>query len=109
MVINFYNTFCTGITAITPAGEIRVCAICILASMDLPARGIITNTKQFNGEHGCLYCEHPGIPCPNNHCVRCWPRIDCSTRTHCDIIQCAESAVLSGSPVRLMSVVTFYM
>lgn len=97
-----HRILCTGIAAKTPAGEIKVHAICILASMDLPARAIVTNTKQFNGEHGCLYCEHPGVPRPNNHRVRCWPHIECSARTHDGIMECAKDAVLSGNPVRLL-------
>lgn len=32
----------------------------IMAVFDLPARAAATNMKQFNGEHGCLYCLDKG-------------------------------------------------
>ena len=28
---------------------------------DLPARAAATNTKQYNGEYGCLYCLDKGV------------------------------------------------
>jgi hypothetical protein len=28
--------------------------------MDLPAKAAALNIKQFNGEHGCVSCFHPG-------------------------------------------------
>ena len=32
----------------------------LLCSADTPACAIVRNCKQFNGEHGCDWCEHPG-------------------------------------------------
>lgn len=32
----------------------------LTASCDAPARALIQNLKQFNGECGCNYCYHPG-------------------------------------------------
>ncbi|KAJ8666492.1 hypothetical protein QAD02_008154 [Eretmocerus hayati] len=34
-----------------------------IASLDLPARAAAQNVMQYNGEHGCTFCEHPGITC----------------------------------------------
>jgi len=28
--------------------------------MDLPAKASVLNVKQFNGEFGCITCDHPG-------------------------------------------------
>jgi hypothetical protein len=28
--------------------------------MDLPAKAYVTKTKQYNGEFGCITCDHPG-------------------------------------------------
>ena len=28
--------------------------------MDLPAKASVLNVKQFNGEFGCIACDHPG-------------------------------------------------
>lgn len=32
---------------------------------DLPAKAICQGLKQFNGQYGCGYCKHPGIPFRN--------------------------------------------
>jgi hypothetical protein len=34
---------------------------------DSPARAIVRNVKQFNGEHGCDWCEFEGVPVPTNN------------------------------------------
>ena len=91
-----------GVKVTTPQGEQIVRAICPLASMDLPARAIVTNFKQYNGAFGCLYCKHPGIPKADNPRSRCWPLLDCvyDLRETSDILKCARNAVKSGSAVR---------
>ena len=38
-----------------------------LLSADAPARAIVRNVKQFNGEHGCDWCEFPGVAVANNN------------------------------------------
>lgn len=30
----------------------------VMGVFDLPAKAAATNTKQFNGKHGCFYCTH---------------------------------------------------
>ena len=32
-----------------------------LACVDSPARALLQNIKQFNGQFGCSFCEHPGV------------------------------------------------
>jgi hypothetical protein len=32
----------------------------LICSADSPARAIVKNCKQYNGKHGCDWCEHPG-------------------------------------------------
>ena len=32
----------------------------MVLSADSPARAIVRNCKQFNGQHGCDWCECPG-------------------------------------------------
>ena len=34
---------------------------------DSPARAIVKNCKQFNGKHGCDWCEFPGETIENSH------------------------------------------
>lgn len=33
----------------------------IAGTCDLPARALVSNTVQFNGQFGCLKCEQPGV------------------------------------------------
>ena len=44
-----------------------------MVSVDLPARAISLNMKQFNGKHACCYCEDPGVPRTTSHLQRDWP------------------------------------
>lgn len=34
-----------------------------IATLDCPARAAVKNIKQYNGNYGCSYCEHPGETC----------------------------------------------
>ena len=51
---------CAGIMVKTPEGN-KVCrAVLLCATLDLPAKAAVTNTKQWNGEYGCSVCLHKG-------------------------------------------------
>ena len=39
----------------------------LLLSADSPARAIVRNVKQFNGQYGCDWCEFEGVPVTNNN------------------------------------------
>ena len=39
----------------------------LLLSADSPARAVVRNVKQFNGQHGCDWCEFEGVAVPNNN------------------------------------------
>ena len=39
----------------------------LLLSADSPARAIVRNVKQFNGQHGCDWCEFEGVAVPTNN------------------------------------------
>ena len=39
----------------------------LLLSADSPARAIVRNAKQFNGQYGCDWCEFEGVPVPNSN------------------------------------------
>ena len=43
-----------------PHSAIVISAKLVQAVFDLPAKAAATNTKQFNGEYGCLYCTDKG-------------------------------------------------
>lgn len=84
----------------TPAGVITAHARLLLCTVDLPAKAIILNMKQFNGMHGCSYCEDEGTPRASNHLHRNWLYSTTSTqRTHSSIMRNAKKAVRRNSPV----------
>lgn len=45
----------------------------IVMSCDLPARALVLNMKQFNGQHGCHLCEDEGCTTATNRLFRWWP------------------------------------
>ena len=58
---------CTGVEVRSPIGFVRDRAILLLSSLDLPARAIVTNMKQFNGKQSCIYCEQEGTTSERSH------------------------------------------
>ena len=71
-----------------------------MCSVDLPARASVMNMKQFNGKHGCAYCEDEGVPRPTSHLHRNWPYSTTSIpRTHHSIVDNAKSALRSNDAV----------
>ena len=55
----------------------------LMCTLDLPAKAMLLNMKQFNGEYGCTYCKDKGEPRATTHLHRNWPYSTCSTpRSH---------------------------
>lgn len=51
-----------GVTWIDKLGTKRVSKIIFLICVaDAPARALLTNMTQYNGEYGCCHCVHPGV------------------------------------------------
>ena len=76
----------------------------LICSSDSPARAIIRNTKQFNGEYGCDWCEHKGVGV-NNHGgppTRYYPQQNESAQLRTSAKQAAYGieAGLTGKPVK---------
>ena len=72
----------------------------LLCSVDLPARALITNMKQWNGINGCLYCEDRGVTIGGDHLHRYWPYQPSSTsRSRASLLSNAEMAVITGNAV----------
>ena len=44
-----------------------------MCSVDLPARAIVANSKQYNDQYGCIYCESPGVQRDHAPMQRNWP------------------------------------
>ena len=57
IIVSHYITF-AGLTVVTPNGKEKLIrATLLLSSADLPAKSLLSNMKQFNGEKGCSVCE----------------------------------------------------
>ena len=90
----------------TPAGVMVAGAILLCCSVDLPARAMLMNMKQFNGVCGCLYCENEGTIIGSDHLHRYWPQQNFSSqRTHHSVLSNARDAIATGSVVS--NVLTF--
>ena len=89
----------SGITVETPAGSMVARGILLHCSVDLPARAMICNMKQWNGAHGCLYCTEQGTTVGGDHLHRYWPYTISQPRSHTSFLQNAEVATRTGSPV----------
>ena len=62
-------------------------AILMNCSMDLPARAMVMNMKQWNGISGCLYCEDEGTVIGGDHLHRYWPQQESSVaRSHASLL-----------------------
>lgn len=74
--------------------------ILLLCSVDLPARAAITNMKQWNGVHGCLYCEDQGVTLGSDHLHRFWPHMNSSIlRSRTSLLRHAVAAARTGTAV----------
>lgn len=90
----------SGITVQTPAGVMTARAIVLNCSADLPARAMVSNMKQFNGRHGCLYCEEEGTTVGGDHLHRYWPHQTATVpRTHASLLRNAQTATTTGTCV----------
>ena len=89
-----------GITVQTPVGTLEARVILLNSSVDLPARAMVTNMKQWNGINGCLYCEDKGTTVGGDHLHRYWAAKDsCVERSHTSFLRCATDTVSLGTAV----------
>ena len=71
---------------------------------------MLTNSKQFNGEYGCIYCEDSGVSRASAPGVRDWPPSSSLARTHDSIKANALEAVTTGiESVSHLFLVLLYM
>ena len=54
-------------------GRKHIRAAMVVMSCDLPARALVLNMRQFNGQQGCHLCEDPGENAPATPMLRWWP------------------------------------
>lgn len=84
----------------TPDGAMNADAIVINFSVDLPARALVMNMKQWNGISGCLYCEDEGTVVDGDHLHHYWPQqVSSVARSHSSLLKNAETATLTGNTV----------
>ena len=51
----------SGVVVRTPIGLKTFRAMLVMGVFDLPAKAAVLCAKQYNGEHGCAVCVHPGL------------------------------------------------
>ena len=85
----------------TPTGQQKVIkATLLLSSADLPAKSLMANMKQFNGEKGCSVCEDEGKTVGVGGLHRIWPyTMDMILRTHKSVVESIRKVVQTGKPV----------
>ena len=93
----------TGFPVDSPCGPVIAKARLLMCTLDLPAKAIVLNMKQFNGQYGCTYCEDEGVPRASTHLHRNWPYSTSSVaRTHDAILRNARESVENKAPVCVM-------
>ena len=85
-----------GTTLHTPVGTKTIRGKLLLGVFDMPAKALVLNTKQFNGEYGCSTCLHLGV---HKNGSRIYLPLECEMRTNTMMLQCAEKAVKRATPV----------
>ena len=99
MVSCLYLFGTLGISVISDSGTRTVHAGLLMCSVDLPARCLCSNMKQFSGKYGCVYCKNPGVPRDGMPMVRDWPPGNQELRTHTSFVEDAREAVSCGEAV----------
>jgi hypothetical protein len=81
--------------------EKRITVSANLCICDAPARSLLQNFTQFNGQYGCGFCKHPGKRVhKGSGSVQVYP-LTClyEKRTHADTISLAEKATEVGTVI----------
>ena len=61
---------------------------------------MVTNMKQWNGKHGCLYCEDEGKTIGRDQLHRYWPYLESARpRSHASLLKNAEKAINTADVV----------
>ena len=95
---------------VTPAGKLLVKAHLLAVTVDLPAKAMVANMKQFNGKFGCSFCMDEGESRPNCPMHRFWPFKEHSLlRTHQSYKEDVMEAVRSKNAVSLISVFIYFL
>lgn len=91
-------TCISGLQVVTPFGAKVFKGHLLMAPLDLPARAMVTNMKQFNGRYACVFCHDQGET--NQKQIRYPFNEACEMRTHQSILDDAGKAMQNRKPVR---------
>ena len=99
-----YMLIYTGFQVETPAGQLTCRVAMLMSAVDLPARAIMANMKQFNGHYSCSWCEIEGISPPNLPMVSYfpYPLHKPTPRTNLRILVNAATATKENKSVSLL-------
>ena len=86
-----------GIMISTPVGRKCLKAKLLCCVFDLPARAMVLNLTQWNGNYGCTYCLDTGTQV--SHTRIYLPNDDHKSRTEKDTLKCAKEASNTATPV----------
>jgi hypothetical protein len=86
----------------TPEREKRIRCILLMSAVDLPARALLLNMKQYNGMYGCSFCYSEGTTKRGSPLHRFWPPqlIEPSLRTSQSVRENASQATIANDPVK---------
>ena len=87
----------SGLTIMTANGLKRIRAKVVMGIFDLPAKAAVLCAKQYNGQHGCSVCVHPGERLGNG--ARVYRPQKYHERTHSSVVTAATTAQLRGHAV----------
>ena len=81
----------------TPEGDRPMRVKVVMGVLDLPAKAAVLCMKQFNGEHGCAVCLHPGTRLDNG--ARIYKPEEHDHHTHTRIVDAGRAASRRASAV----------
>ena len=87
----------SGVVVRTPTGHQHIRAKLMMFFLNLPTKAAVWCAKQYNGEHGCALCVHPGVRLSNG--ARIYHPQIYTDRTREGILRAAEVTQDSGHAV----------
>lgn len=90
-----------GLVISTPDGKQTLLCVLLMCAVDLPARAIVLNMKQYNGMYGCSFCYDTGKTKIGSPLHRFWPpqSVTPALRTHQSVHENAIDATTTKLPV----------
>lgn len=95
------SLYTQGLVISTPDGKQTLLCVLLMCAVDLPARAIVLNMKQYNGMYGCSFCYDTGKTKIGSPLHRFWPpqSVTPALRTHQSVHENAIDATTTKLPV----------